>query len=970
MKIKTTEIGDRYLRLFCLLTFLGIFFLTYAQEEKGWKSDWKGNREEMKILKPGLDVTGVAIPQYKVFLDARSKDISLLRELSDDCRNSRTLWLSFLVRKNSGDDRFGLSLQEGMKEKLFIGTSRTDDHICFGMEKSREKMNKAVQLVVRIDFSDAGDKAYLFINPPLASVPDIEGASVTLSGDFSFDHVSFICKKGCSGEFSRVVAGKQFSDVVFPRKSNDDLKITGAQPVISWKKDKDILWIETEAGMLRLKPYEFGALSVHFGSVEAMNAEKNYAVPVDLKGTKFSVRETETQIRLKTSRFSVAVDKATGQIGLYDRSGKLLVQEYPGGGRSAVGQNEKVACRFQLSSDEALYGLGQFRDNALNLRGKRRELVQFNTQAAVPVLYSTNGWGILWNNPSRTIFKDDKTGLSFQSDLGNILSYYYFVGDKLDDLVASYRSLTGKAPMVPYWSLGYHQSRNKYATQKEVLSIAERMRQENIPMSTIFIDYFYWQKYGTGSHKFDENLFPDVPGMLNSLHKDYNTHAVITMWPTFRPGIPNYEEFNKKGLLLDGAKALDGIIYDAFSPEAAKIYWKQVLPLVNLGIDGWFLDGCEPDQVNSFLPTTTHDGPALKVRNLYPLVHATTFYNGLLEARPNQRPYILTRCAWASQQKVGTAVWSGDIPTTFDELRKQVTAGLNFVATGIPYWTTDIGGYSGGDPADENYREVFTRWFQYGTFCPVFRAHGRRYPGDTRVPNELWAYGKEAQKICTDFINLRYALFPYIYTLTGQITRQHYTPMRLLAFDFPEDEQVLDCKDQFMYGPSLLICPVLDAGERQRSVYLPSGRRWFDFWSGEVHKGGSSIKADAPIDLIPVFVPAGSIIPMNLDVLMNPDSSAPVEIRVYSGADGQFEWYEDDGKTFDCENGEYSLIPVSWNDKSKILTIGERQGKYNGMSKDRELRIVIVSLEKGIGLQKNTPDKVVEYTGKKLSIKL
>ena len=241
-------------------------------------------------------------------------------------------------------------------------------------------------------------------------------------------------------------------------------------------------------------------------------------------------------------------------------------------------------------------------------------------------------------------------------------------------------------------------------------------------MSTIFIDYFYWQKYGTGSHRFDENLFPDVPGMLSSLHKNYNTRAVITIWPTFRPGIPNYEEFNRDGLLLDEAKALDGIIYDAFSPKAAEIYWKQVMPLVDLGIDGWFLDGCEPDQVNSFLPTVTHDGPALKVRNLYPLVHATTFYNGLLKTRPNQRPYILTRCAWASQQKVGTAVWSGDIPTTFDELRKQVTAGLNFVACGIPYWTTDIGGYSGGDPADKNYREVFTRWFQYGTFCPVFRA--------------------------------------------------------------------------------------------------------------------------------------------------------------------------------------------------------------------------------------------------------
>lgn len=970
MSTKKNEFRNLYLRLFTLLAFLGIFFSIHGQEEKGWKSEWKGDCTEMKIVQPGLDVVAVAVPRHKMILDARSRDMYISRELSDDCRNSRTVWLSFLVRKVSGNDRFGISLQKGTEEKLFIGTSDADDYICFGTEKSRERMNKAVQVVLRIDFSDSGDKAYLFVNPPLASVPDIEGAAVSLSGNFSFDHIALVCKKGTSGEFSRVVAGKQFADVVFPRKSDDNLKIAGEQPVISWKKDKDALWIETKAGMLRLKPYEFGALSVCLGTADAIGSEKNYAVPVDPQGAKFTVQETGMQIRLKTSRFSAAVDKMTGQISLYDGSDRLLVQEYPGGGRSEVGQNAKVACRFRLSPDEPVYGLGQFRDNVLNLRGKRRELVQFNTQAAVPVLYSTKGWGILWNNPSRTIFQDGETGMSFQSDIGNILSYYYFVGDKLDDLIASYRSLTGKAPMVPYWSLGYHQSRNKYATQKEVLDVAERMYRENIPMSTIFIDYFYWQKYGTGSHKFDETLFPDVPGMLNSLHKDYNTHAVITMWPTFRPGIPNYEEFKEKGLLLDGAKALDGIIYDAFSPEAAKIYWKQVLPLVNLGIDGWFLDGPEPDQVNSFLPTMTHDGPALKVRNLYPLVHATTFYNGLLEARPNQRPYILTRCAWASQQRIGTAVWSGDIPTTFDELRKQVTAGLNFVASGIPYWTTDIGGYSGGDPADENYREVFTRWFQYGTFCPVFRAHGRRYPGDTKVPNELWAYGKTAQKICTDFINLRYALFPYIYTLSGQITRNHYTPMRLLAFDFPEDKNVLDCKDQFMYGPSLLVCPVLNAGERERSVYLPSGRSWFDFWSGKLYRGGMTMNAEAPIDRIPVFVPAGAIIPMNLTPLMNPDSGAPVEIRVYSGADGQFEWYEDDGKTFDCEKGAYSLIPVLWNDKSKTLTIGKRQGKYEGMSKERELRIVLVSSENGVGLQKNVPDRVVKYTGKKINIKL
>lgn len=963
---KNSKLKTQYLKFFCLLFCLVSFSSGYGQRERGWKSDWKGDCSEVKILEPGLDVTGVAVFKNRLFLDAKKDNIKLSRELSDEYRNTKTLWISFSVRKIAGNGRFGLSLLENSQEKLFVGAVGQDKTICFGSKKCREKMENAVQLILRIE----KNKAYLFINPPLASVPDVEGASMTLSGDFSFDRITFLCEKGNAGEFSRVVAGEQFADVVFPRKSNDDLRSMGKQPVISWKKAEGALWINTESGVLRLKPYEFGALAVHSGSLNAIESQKNYAVSQEPAGAKFSVKEDSERILLKTDRFSATVEKRTGQICLYDRLGKLLIQEYPGGGRSETGYGEKVACRFSLSPEDALYGLGQFRDNSLNLRGKRRELVQFNTQAAVPVIYSTKGWGILWNNPSRTIFQDNKMGMSFQSDIGDIISYYYFVGDKLDDLIASYRSLTGKAPMIPYWSLGYHQSRNKYATQKEVMDIAERMHKENIPMSTIFIDYFYWQKYGTGSHRFDENLFPDVPGMLSSLHKNYNTRAVITIWPTFRPGIPNYEEFNRDGLLLDGAKALDGIIYDAFSPKAAEIYWKQVMPLVDLGIDGWFLDGCEPDQVNSFLPTVTHDGPALKVRNLYPLVHATTFYNGLLKTRPNQRPYILTRCAWASQQKVGTAVWSGDIPTTFDELRKQVTAGLNFVACGIPYWTTDIGGYSGGDPADKNYREVFTRWFQYGTFCPVFRAHGRRYPGNTKVPNELWAYGAEAQKICTEFINLRYALFPYIYTLSGQVTRNHYTPMRLLAFDFPEDKKILDCKDQFMYGPSLLICPVLNAGDRKREVYLPSGKRWIDFWTGENYEGGQTIVADAPIERIPVYVPAGSIIPMNVSLLMNPDSSAPVEVRVYQGADGRFELYEDDGETFDCERGEYSSIPFMWNEKKRTLTIGKRRGAYKGMSKEREFRVVLVSSEKGRGVEKNSPDKVVKYVGKKVDIKL
>lgn len=376
------------------------------------------------------------------------------------------------------------------------------------------------------------------------------------------------------------------------------------------------------------------------------------------------------------------------------------MKEWPEKARMNVhGDSVNAYCRFQLQDEEALYGLGQFRDNLMNLRNAKRELVQFNTQAAVPVIYSTGKWGLFWDNPSRTIYADNNAGMSFVSDYGRIVNYYLFVGDGMDKLVAAYRSLTGVAPMLPAWALGYHQSRNRYATQKEVMEVAKRMKEENIPASTIFIDYHYWGKYGTGSHKFDETIFPDVPAMVDSLHNMYDLKVVLTMWPSFKPGIPNYNEMSERGYILEGARAIDGYIYDTFNPGAAKMYWDKVVPLVDLNIDGWFLDGPEPDHIASFLPLRTYAGEARRVRNIYPLVHASHFYDGITKARPNLRPYMLTRCAWASQQKWGTAVWSGDIPTTFEELQKQVAAGLNFTATGIPYWTTDIGGYSGGDPS-------------------------------------------------------------------------------------------------------------------------------------------------------------------------------------------------------------------------------------------------------------------------------
>jgi len=940
-----------------------VIFSSFSQNtNSAFCGSWEGDITSIEYLIPGLDVTGVAVPESRMWFSAETEDIRLTRRL---CKSSseNTTWCSVLIHKGKGETRFGLSLDQGTQEKLFLGIKEPHKIVC-GEEPLRIQIYDPAILFIRIDYSsDKEDKAYIFVNPSLASVPDIEGAEYVLSGDFVFDRISLLAEKGSVGDIGGVKIGKTFEEVVEQRKIGITSGKGQQQRIENWRKEENALWLQTTGGTLRIQPLASGSLHVQFGSADAIKNTKSYAVTELPVVACFEVEEQADQIVLKTEKIKATVDKQAGYISLFDATGKLLVQELPEGAKYNISESTvQTFCKYRLHDNEALYGLGQFRDNLLNLRNAERELIQFNTQAAVPVIYSTRGWGLFWDNPTRTIYKDDATGMSFLSDYGDIIDYYFFTGERLDDLVSAYRSLTGKAPMTPDWTLGFHQSRNKYATQSEVLEVARRMEQEKIPMSSIFIDYFYWEKYGTGSHRFDETLFPNANQMLDSLHRIYDTKAVITIWPTFQPGITNYEELAEKGFILEGAKALDGFIYDAFHPEAAKLYWKQVSKLVDYPIDGWFLDGPEPDHIVSFLPTTTYAGPAVKVRNLYPLVHATTFYNGLLQARPNQRPYILTRCAWASQQKTGTAIWSGDIPTTFEELACQVAAGLSFTATGIPYWTTDIGGYYGGDPADKEYQELFTRWFQYGTFCPVFRSHGRRYPGDRTTPNELWAYGAEAQRICSDFIELRYKLLPYIYSLSGMVTHQDYTPMRLLAFDFPEDTNVLDCKDQFMYGPAFLICPVLEAGAISRQVYLPAGQKWIDFRTGNEYTGGVTMVAEAPANHIPIYIRAGSIIPSYPTLQKHITTEIPLDVCVYKGADGYFELYEDDGETLDYQKSVYSIIPFTWNEKEQTLIIGDKKGKFG--KKEREF-IIRYKNANGSDLHKK-----VKYVGDKMKISL
>lgn len=693
------------------------------------------------------------------------------------------------------------------------------------------------------------------------------------------------------------------------------------QAVIGCEETENGIDITTTGGILSLQLCSNNALRVNFHPKD-FKETGSYSVAKMPTAAKFEVDNNEVCVGMTWDGGSVKVNKSLGCLEFYGPDGARLLFESPHGARcNAVADSIFPGCNFEIQSSEALYGLGEFRDGLTNLRNSARVLEQFNTQAAIPVLVSSRGWGLLWDNPSRTVFENKDNALSFISDYGKNVDYYVLYGNgSMDGVVSAYRALTGHCPMMPKWALGFHQSRNRYATQQEYLYVARRMVDENIQCSTLFIDYHHWGKYGTGSFRFDEEQWPDLTGMLDTLHNECGMKAVVTIWPCFKPGTENYDKMNANGYILNGAIAIDGEIYDPFNPGAAEMYGDLVAPLMRTGLDGWFLDGPEPDHTASYLTKTTYAGEALRVRNVYPTVHMQNFYTRLCKERPGQRHYMLTRCAWAGQQRFGTAVWSGDIPSDFPELALQVAAGLSYCSTGMPYWTTDIGGYAGGDPQDEAYREVFTRWFQYGTFCPIFRSHGRRAPGNTRVPNELWAYGDTVQRICTDFINLRYRLMPYIYTLDYYVSDKNYTPMRLLAFDFPNDSKAIECKDQFMYGPSFLVCPVLEAGATNRNVWLPEGTNWIDYWTGTLHNGGQEIVAASPIEQIPLYVRQGSIIPQDIEDILS--------IDIYPGADAEFSLYDDDGESLDYQDGKRQIVDLKWDDNAHQLTLCAARGQY------------------------------------------
>jgi alpha-D-xyloside xylohydrolase len=598
-----------------------------------------------------------------------------------------------------------------------------------------------------------------------------------------------------------------------------------------------------------------------------------------------------------------------------------------------------------------------------------------------------------WKAPPREPYT------SLWSEVGDGIDYWLVYGPDLDAVVAGYRDLTGRAPIMPRWALGLWQSRERYKTAQESLDTLAEFRRRGIPIDTIVQDWQYWKGEQWGSHEFDPERFPDPAGWIRDIHDRYHAHLMISVWPKFYTTTANFQAMKERAFLYPETlkrPTTDWLghvhsFYDAFNPDARKLFWKQMDEgLFSKGVDAWWMDATEPELVGEGTPealkTTmnpTFLGSGARMANAYVLASSQAVYEGQRGSDPRKRVFILTRSAFAGVQRYASADWSGDVSADWDTLRRQIPAGLNIALSGIPWWTTDIGGFtvrrkwSRPDPRPEDveeWRELVTRWFQFGTFCPLLRVHGQ-FPY-----REMWYFDENhrAYKTQLAFDALRYRLQPYEYTVAADVSRHQGSIMRPLVMDFREDPQALGIADQFLFGPSLLVNPVTSPGATHRSVYLPSrrsddsggaGAGWYDFWTGKHLEGGETIDAPAPYESIPIYVKGGSILPTGPELQYTGERAAdPLTLWVYTGGDAAFELYEDDGVSYAYEKGAFSTIPIRWDEKAATLTIGERSGSYPGMTAARDVRVVFVSKDAPVG---HTPDpkaRVVRYEGSPVAV--
>ena len=780
-------------------------------------------------------------------------------------------------------------------------------------------------------------------------------------------------------------------------------------------KDINVIFYSSDIVRVTKTPVGSNAAEVK-SEVVTMKPQTDFAVDVAY-GT--------SKVRMKSKTLMVDIDRRTGLLVFYSESGKLLLKEKNIGFEKRDEGSDKgryqVTHTYQLEKDEAIYGLGTVQDGKLNRRGLSKIVEQTNLEDFQNVIQSIKGWGIYWDNYSRAYFEDNAHGMTFKAEVGDCADYYFMYGKTADGVNRCMRQLSGDVPMFPLWTFGYWQCRERYKSQQELLEVVDKYRKLQVPLDGIIQDWQYWgSNYTWNAMDFIGETFPNGKLMIDSVHKQ-NAHIMISIWASFGPHTQQYAKLKEKGLLFDfetwpqsGLSHIwpprmdypSGVkVYDAFSPVARQIYWDHLKKLFDYGMDAWWMDSTDPDFFNAKKEDYEQKGAMgswRSVRNLFPLATVKGIYEKQRKVSEEKRVFIMTRSAFAGQQHYGSGLWSGDVASTWDMLRKQVPAGLNYTMTGCPNFNTDIGGFfcgsyntngSGSAPRNKQYQELYVRWMQYGLFCPVFRSHG------ADAPREIYQFGKKGEPVYDAIektIRLRYRLLPYLYSTAWQVTSQGESYLRALHYDFASDRRTWDMADEFMFGRSILATPILNpqyteekifredamsgwekkelkdekikelnadfTEEKTVTKYLPKGADWFDFNTETLYRGGRDVTIPSALDRTAMFVKAGSILPLAPVMQYATEKQWDnLDIVIYPGCNATFLLYEDEGDNYNYERGAYSTIEMKWDNKKRTLTIDSRKGNFPGMMTNRRFNVRLAGTE---------DVKTVNYNGTAVDISM
>lgn len=744
----------------------------------------------------------------------------------------------------------------------------------------------------------------------------------------------------------------------------------------------------------------------------------------DKSGVKITTSDNN-RIVMKSPVLTVTLNTENGIMTYAKTDGTILLKENENSKpftpmKDADRDAYTVYQGFITDKEEGLYGLGQLQNGQMMQRNMSKLLIQGNIEDVSPIFQSTKGYGVFWDNYSATTYTDNENETSFSSEVGDCIDYYFMYGGSADGVIAQVRALTGEVPMMPLWSYGFMQSKERYKSQEETVGVVKKYSELGIPLDCVIQDWQYWgHNYLWNAMDFRNPSFDNPKAMIDSIH-GMNARMMISIWSSFGPATKPYRTLDKEGLLFNmetwpqsgiegwppNMEYPSGVrVYDCYNPKARDIYWDYLNKgIFQLGMDGWWMDSTEPDHFNwqeSDFNRQTYLGSYRSVRNAYPLMTVGGVYDHQRAETSDKRVIILTRSGFLGQQRYASNVWSGDVQSSWDMFRKQITAGLNFSLTGMPHWNSDLGGFfagsyntNGNTSATRNpmYQELYVRWLQFGVFCPMMRSHG----ADT--PREFFWYGKAGEPVydaLVDAVKLRYSLLPYIYSTAWEVSHRQSTFMRALYMDFLNDKNTWKIGNEYMFGKAFLVAPVLHAQytpeqkqnilkenegwnkttnnqvnlslnvdftqSKEMEVYLPSGNKWYNYWTNENFDGGQKLKIKTSLDRIPLFVRAGSIIPIGPDVqYTNEKKWDNLIINVYPGADGTFTLYEDEGDNYNYESRAYTEIQMKWNDTKRILTIDARKGEYNGMLTKRNFTIRTA----------DGKEKVITYSGKKINVKI